>query len=887
MTSEIRPGIRRLLRLVTRRTMHQDADDEIRLHLELRTKQLIGEGLSLAAARAEAERRFGAIDDERRRSRESASRLERRLRWRDTIDHLRGDVRYAFRTLRRDKGFTAFALVIMAVGIGASATVFSLVNVVLLRPMPFREPSRLIWIGNKADHGDEDWRIQVAHFVDLGARSQSLRAVAAYNAYFKEGDAVLSDDRGDTQRLTSVPVTCNFFPFLGVTLRIGRSFKADDCLDNSAPTVILTDKMWREQFAADPSIAGRVATINGRLVQIIGVLPSSFDFSAVFTPGANADLFIPYPLSARNNQDGNTLAMLGRLTPGVSIDQARTELVAIGKTLTAEFPRRNSIRPRVSTLDAHVNGHIRPALIVLTFAVAAVMLIVALNLASLQFARVAARGRELSVRLALGASRGRLIRQMLSESLTLAAGGVTLGVALGVVATRYVARLRAFDIPMLAHVTVDGRSLAAAAIVAAAIGVVVGVLPALHAPADPNDALKDGSRGATGGRRHARVRSALVVAEIAAALMLLVASSLLLHSLVRVLDTSLGFAPAQLARLRVDPPAGLPDLAAYTAYYDEILRRVRAIPGVERASLNDMLPFAGDRSWAMPAEGEVYQRGQSPEGFVRNIGTDYFRTMRIPLRAGRDFTVGDSRDAPPVVIINESMARTLWPGQSALGHRIRQGSTLLSVVGIVGDTRHTALESAFTGEVYFPLSQRFTDRVDLVARTSLPLAGLAASARTALEPIAPAAAKGRWSEMQELIDQAASPRRFVVALLVGFAAFAVMLAALGIYALISYGVTQRRQEIGIRIALGASTRDVRGSIMLHTLRLALLGIALGVVGAIVVVPAMSGLLFGVRWSDPTSFAGALVVLFVVAGTAGYVPARRASRVDPSVALRDG
>jgi predicted permease len=887
MTSEIRPGIRRLLRLVTRRSMQQDADEEIRLHLELRTKQLIGEGMSPSAARAEAERRFGEVDAERRRSRASAARQERRLRWRDSFDLLRGDFRYAFRTLRRDAGFTAFALAIMALGIGASATVFSLVNGVLLKPMPFRDPSRLLWIGNVADNGVDDWRIQVAHFVDLGARTRSLTGIAGYDAYYSIGGAVLSTAGGDTQRLTRVPVTCNFFPFLGVTPRLGRSFSTDECLSDSVTTTMLTEKTWRDQFAADPSIVGRVVTINNQPVQVIGVLPASFDFASVFTPGASVDLFTPYALSERHNRNGNTLGVIGRLKPGTSIDQARSELVTLGKQLTDEFPQRNTIHPRIGSLDQHVNGRFRPALLVLAFAVAAVMLIVALNLASLQFARMTARGRELAVRLALGASRGQLIRQTLTESLVLATGGATIGIALGVFATRYVSRLRAFDIPLLARVTVDVPALAAATIVALVTGVVVGVLPALQAPADPNDALKESTRGTTRGGRHTRVRSALVVTEIAAALVLLVASSLLLRSFVRVIDTDLGFAPAQLARLRVDPATPPADVAAATAYYDEVLRRVRAIPGVTDASLNDMLPFAGDRSWGIPAEGREYKRDHYPQGFIRTIGDGYFRTMSISIRAGRDFTAADTRDAPPVVIINASMARELWPDRSPIGQRIRQGKSLLTVIGIVGDTRHTSLENAFTGEVYFPLTQNYTSGVDLVVRTSLPLSRLSASARAALEPIAPVAAKARWSMMQGLIDKVASPRRFVVVLLGGFAAFAVVLAALGIYALISYSVTQRRQEIGIRIALGASASDVRDSVIRNTLSLAGAGMALGSAGAMLVVPTMSGLLFGVTSSDPVSFVGALVILLVVAVTAGWLPAHRASRVDPSVALRAG
>ncbi|HWH50453.1 MAG TPA: ABC transporter permease, partial [Gemmatimonadaceae bacterium] len=297
MTSEIRPGIRRLLRLFTRRTMQRDADEEIRIHLELRAKQLIGEGMSPQAARVEAERRFGAVDDERRLSRASAKRQERRLRWRDTAALLRGDVRYALRTLRRDAGFTAFALAIMALGIGASATVFSLVNGVLLKPLPFRDPSRLVWIDNIGDNGDDLWRIQVSHFEDLGAESRSLSGVAGYYAYYSSGGTVLTSDGGDTRRLTAVPVTCNFFPFLGVKPQLGRSFSADECAGDSISTTMLTDKIWREQFAADSSIVGRVVTIDAEPVRVIGVLPASFDFASVFTPGASVDLFTPYAMS--------------------------------------------------------------------------------------------------------------------------------------------------------------------------------------------------------------------------------------------------------------------------------------------------------------------------------------------------------------------------------------------------------------------------------------------------------------------------------------------------------------------------------------------------------------------------------------------------------------
>ncbi|HEY9464549.1 MAG TPA: ABC transporter permease, partial [Vicinamibacterales bacterium] len=699
------------------------------------------------------------------------------------------------------------------------------------------------------------------------------------------GNAVLLNN-GDTQRLTSIPVTCNFFPFLGVKPVVGRSFTDDECRGGAGKTALLTETMWRQRFASDPTIVGRTLTINDAPVTVIGILPASFDFASVFAPGTNVDLFTPYPLTEENNRNGNTLAVVGRLKPNVPIEVARTELVKIGKELTDEFyPRRNTIRPKVMPLDERVNGHFRPALLVLAGAVAAVMLIVIANLASLQFARMSSRRREFAVRLALGAGRGRIIRQTLTESLLLAGGGAMIGIVLATIGTRFVSHLSAFDIPLLSRVHVDVTVLGVAALVSIVTGVLVGVLPALHAPANVNDALKDGPRGSTRGGGHARVRSILVVTEIAAACVLLVASGLLVRSFLHALDVELGYHPEHASALRVDPGKRFPDPATATAHYDDVLRRVRAVPGVTQAALGDLLPFGGDRSWSVAGEGQVYQRGQAPEAFIRVVSDGYFRTMGIALRAGRDFTAGDVPGAEKVVIVNERLAHTLWPDRNAVGQTLRGG---LRVIGVVSDVRHNALEGAFTNELYYPMRQ-FNDysMVNLVVRTNLPDAQLAETMRTALAPIAPEAAKNQWRPLQQFIDQVASPRRFVVMLLGGFAAFALVLAALGIYALISYSVSQRTQEIGIRLALGASAGEVRASIMRGTLVLATAGIVLGVAVAGVVVPSLSGMLFGVAWADPASFGTALVLLVGVAAAAGHFPARRASRVDPSAALREG
>jgi predicted permease len=535
-----------------------------------------------------------------------------------------------------------------------------------------------------------------------------------------------------------------------------------------------------------------------------------------------------------------------------------------------------------------VNGRVRPALFVLAAAVLAVMLIVSANLASLQYARMVSRRRERAVRLALGAARGRLVRQALTESLVLAGAGALLGVALALGGTQLVSRLTAFDIPLLARVGVNITALGVALLVAVVTGVLAGVLPALHAPADVNDALKDGHRGSTRGGAHARVRSALVVAEIAAACVLLVSSGLLMRSFVHVLDVKLGYDPTRTATMRVDPPRRFRDLMEANGYYDDVVRRVRAIPGVNAASLGDLLPFGGDRSWGVAGEGQVYARDEYPEAFIRVVGTGWFGTMGIPMKEGRDFSDGDAPDSPRVVIVNETLARTLWPGRDAVGQAIQRQSGLLRVVGVVGDVRHDALEGKLTGELYFPMRQ-YSDggAVNLVVRTKLPQSQLAQQVRSALAQVAPFVARNEWRPLQQLVDKVLSPRRFLVMLLGGFTAFALLLAALGIYALVSYGVSRRANEIGIRMALGATARDVSALVMRGTLALAASGTVIGIAAAAAVVPSLRGMLFGVGWADPATFAGAFLMLFAVALAAGWLPARRASRMDPVDALREG
>ena len=804
-----------------------------------------------------------------------------------SLDSFLQDLRYTLRTLRRDAGFTTFAILIVGLGIGASSTVFSIVNALLLRPLPFRDPSRLVWIANHDETGGLSGQTtQVGHFLDLRAQNQSFSDVAAYFAFYGVGDNKLTG-QGEPERLSGVPVSQNFFPLLGVRPQLGRLFNAAECKWNGPKAVLLSHGLWVRRFASDPGIVGRPLTLNNEPVTVVGVLPASFDFASVFAPGSHIDLYSPFPLSAETNRWGNTLAIVGRLKPGVALATAQAEVTILSARLTkAHANERNEFDAKLSFLSKHVSSRLRPALIVLTCAVGVVMLIVCANLSNLLLARTAVRQKEIAIRTALGASRGRLIRQTLTESVVLSCGGATLGLILAIVGTRALTRLDAISIPLLQSVRTDVSALGLTLLMAVLTGLLFGMVPALQVPAlSVHSALKDTSRGSTEGKRHSWIRGTLVVSEIAFACALLVGAGLLIRSFLRVLDVNLGFQPERAAAVRVDPSQQYSTQAQQNAYFDEVLRRVREVRGIDAAGLSDALPLGRNRGWGVRAKGHVYKQGEYPDAFVRVVSDGYLRSMGIPLKAGRDFTERDLPSTEQVIVINETMARRLWPGQDAMG-QVVEADKDRRVVGIVGDVRHLALEQGAGNEMYLPIRQcgDFAS-VDLVVRTMLPPPELASSVRAALKPIEPNLPATDFRTLQQLVDKAVSPRRFVVWLLGGFALFALVLASLGIYGVISYSVNQRTQEIGIRMALGASAADLQAGIILQTLGLAAIGMMLGAAVSWALARALSGLLFGVTPADPATFGGMLIVLTAVATMAGYIPARRASRIDPMVALR--
>jgi predicted permease len=803
------------------------------------------------------------------------------------FDALRQDLKYTARTLRRDAGFATFAILIAGLGIGASATVFSVVNTLLLRPLPFADPEQLVWIANRETSGMSGQTTQVGHMLDLRERANSVSAVAGYFAFYGVGDNLLSGS-GEPERLSGVPVSDNFFEVLGVKPILGRTFNAEECRWQGPKAVMLGHGLWQRRFAADPAIVGTALTINDELHTVVGVLPASFDFASVFAPGSHFDLYFPFPLSQETNRWGNTMAMIGRLAPGVTVAQAQAEIRTLAAQITSEHPERNNFQGNVKSLSEKVSGQIQLAVWVLAGAVGMVMLIVCANLSNLLLARTASRQREIAIRTALGAGRRRLLAQMLTEGIVLSASGALLGFLLATAGTRALARLEAISIPLLRDVRTDTTALAFTLAVAVATGIVFGLAPALQARgAAVTQVLKDAARGTTEGRRRGWIRNALVVSEVAFACVLLVGAGLLIRSLIRVLEVDMGFQPARAMTIRVDPDSRYDTREKQNAYLDELLRRVREIPGVESAAITDALPLGRNRTWGARAKGVTYERGQSPSAFVRVVSDGYPAALGIPLLAGRDILPSDTATTEPVIVINETMARTLWPGQDPIGKYVLNGCAKeRRVVGVVGDVRHLALEQQSGNEMYLPMRQ-CPDQAsnDLVVRSALPPSQLAGAIRATLQPLNANLPGNDFRTLQQLVDKSVSPRRFLVLLLCAFAGFALVLASLGIYGLISYSVSQRTQEIGIRMALGASAVHVQRRIIAQTLWLAAAGMVLGTAASWALAQTAGGLLFGVTARDPLTFLGMLAVLTIVAATAGYLPARRASRIDPMVALR--
>jgi predicted permease len=802
------------------------------------------------------------------------------------------DFRDAVRSLRRDLAATVFSVAIAGLGIGASTTVFGLCQALLLRPLPFREPERLVWIANGTSENLSSQTTQVSNFQSLVEQNRSFEGVAGFNAFYGPGDIRLGGS-ADPERITGVPVTQSFFPLLGISAIYGRFFDDAESRLGGPRAALLDHRFFARRFGADPRIVGQSILLDGEPVTVIGVLPPSFDFEGTFSPGRPVDLFLAFPLALETDRQGNLLALIGRLRNNVRLGDAQAEAT----TIAANVPRsrmdgqpRNRFTPTLSPLRDRVSGRFQTALLALAGAVGFLMLLVCANLSNLLLVRASVRRREMAIRSALGAAPRHLIRQMLIESLVLGAGGAMLGLAIAAVATAGVSRLQGTVIPLLREVRVDGVAFTFTALLAIITGVAFGLLPALQTlGVDVRETLAEDSRGSAG-RRSGWLRRAVVVAELALACVLLTGAGLLTRSLSRVLNVEPGYATENVIALRVDQPSGEKTGAERRAYLDGLVRTVSTVHSVASVALTDALPLGdnyGWRRWGARPVGAPRDSTRREGPLVRMVDAGYFATMRIPLRSGSAFTAADVPGSEPVTIINQVLADELWPGQDPIGRMMLAGGTPRRVIGVVGAVRYFSLDRDVEREMYFPIGQSGGyNSVDLVVRGSnSSLASLIAGVRAALRRADPNLPVAHFRTMQELVDRSVFARRFVVMLVAGFAVFGVVLSALGVYAVISYSVSQRTQEIGIRMALGATADGVRRGILAETGRLAVMGLTAGLPLSWMAARAIRGLLYDVGSFDVVTFAATLVALVAVAGCGGYLPARRATRVDPAVALK--
>lgn len=890
MSGEIR-RLRARVRAFFRKPEHDaDLEAEMAAHLDMAIEDNLARGLPYGEARRQALIRFGALD--------VAKDQHRGARGFMPIDVLLQDVRYTLRTLRRDRGFTVVAVLILMLAIGANVAVFSVVNTILLRPLPFEKAEQLVWIAPPpGECGLSCATYSTDAYDEFRVGSRSYQDVTGYFAFSSPDNLSLSQGRGAPIPATGIDVIANFFQVLGVHAEMGRTFTADDGRPGAAPVILLTDAWWRRQFGGDRSIVGKTIDLNGRQTTVIGVLPKTFDFGAVFSPGLKVDAITPLDLYGPPRDWGNIITLLGRLKPGVSLAQAVGDAKRVEPTMcwNNKYPGscgqyKDGVVP--VPLKNYVSGRMRQSLVVLWAAVGAILLIACVNLSNLLLARASARGKEFAMRGALGASRGRIVAQLLTESLLLSGAGSLLGLGLAVVLLSWLAHQGAIALPLLSQVRVDGTSVGWTVLLAVFAAVLFGVVPGLRvAGGNLQEGLKDSGAGSGQSRRHERVRSVLVVTEVALACALLVGAGLLLRSFLKVLDVDLGFQPARAASISVDYDDRAPNEAATIAkrrmIFQGVLRRVSALPGVEAAGMVDYLPLAGNRSWGTPLPKGKYgpnEHPHFPDPLVYVVTPGYFRAMGMRVQ-GRDFTWDDGPTQPVDVLINRSAAQTYWPGENAVGKTLVSGNEEEHVIGVVDDIHAESTENETGWQIYYVSMQKGPSGAQLVVRTTMKPAALATSVLTALRELNPKQTAAEFKPVQMLVDHANSPRRFFMMLVGSFAGLGLLLAALGIYGVISYSVTRQTQEIGIRMALGSSMAQVQRLVLRSTLRLAVIGILLGCAASILVGKLIGTLLFGMSALDWLTYVGMALGMLAVAALSGYIPARRASRISPLVALR--
>ena len=803
------------------------------------------------------------------------------------MDSLLRDLRYALRTLRKTPGFTFFAVLTLALGIGATSTIFSVVNTVLLSPLPYRDAERIVAVYEfSARDGVDGFPVSPANFLDWRRDARSFASIAA-----SRPQSMNFTGRGaEPERIFGARVTASYFEVLGLRPRIGRAFTAEEDAPNGPRAVVLSDALWRRRFSADPTVVGQTVTLNNEPYTVVGVAPASLRL-----PSAETEFWLPFAFGPEDaeNRGAHSLGVVARLKPGVTVEQAGTEMKSIAARIEQAFPEvQGGFTTLVRPLSEDIVGDARTPLLVLAGAVGFVLLICCANVANLMLARAAGRQKEIAIRSAIGAGRRHIVRQLLAESVVLAVVGGLAGLLLATWGIDLLVALGPRELPRLGELTVDGRVVGFALAASLLTGLVFGVAPALQASrADLNDTLKDGTKGSSSGPGRARARQALLVAEVAISLTLLVGAGLMLKSMARLRDVDPGFDAANLVVGTVSLPDAKYDTPVKrVTFYQQVLERLQNTPGVERAAFVANLPLSG--ALAMSGywiEGKTPRNDntQVPVASVYSVVGDYWGAMGIPLKRGRLLTDADREGAQRVAVVNEALVREHFGGEDPIGKRFvfdPNGDEWFEIVGVVGDVVHRGLGEAKPPQLYTSYAQTSFGGLSAVVRgrNAGQLAGALRREVRAVDADQPVA---RLRTMEEVIAEGIARPRFITVLLGAFAGVALTLAVVGIYGVVAYSVAQRTQEFGIRMALGADAGRVLREVVGQAAKVTAIGVAIGVGAALFLSRALTTLLFQVGATDPTTYAAIAAVLLGATVVASWIPARRATRVTPLSALR--
>jgi putative ABC transport system permease protein len=881
----------RLRALFRRDAMEAEMDEELRSHFENQVEKLVASGLPREEATRRARLGFGGYEQLKEECRDA--------RGVSFVETLIQDLRYALRMLRNSPGFTAVAILTLALGVGANTAIFSVIDSVLLRPLPYQDPDGIVMVWeNDSQHPNPHNTVSPPDFLDWQSRNSVF---AEMSALFDQ--RVILTGNGVPQEVVVQDVSANFFSVLGVHPILGPGFTAENGKPGHDDVIVLSYGFWKERFASDPGIIGKPVVLNGHPQIVVGVAPQNFTWfikDGSFT-GAKPQMWTPFifPASFSDRKGvGRFLTVVARLKPGATVPQAQSQMNTIAARIAEEYPDFNGYwEANVVSVRDQISGDLRPALLILFGAVGFVLLIACANVSSLLLARAATREREIAVRTAIGASRWRIARQLLTESVLLALIGGVIGMALAIWGTNLLLAASPENLLDLHSIPIDWRVLAFAGGSTLLAGLLFGMLPSyISAHSGISETLKEGGRGSSAGRQLSLARGAFVVAQISLALVLLAGSGLLIRSFVRLVGVDPGFDASHLLTFKVSLPSSKYKTdAALLTFFRQLVTRVSHLPGVRSASMNSFPPFSGLGSATGVHVLSQPERSlmDLPVAAVRIIGADYFSTMQIPLRAGRTFNEQELTEERHVVIINQAFADQYLKGVNPLGQKAviymksleESKNTASEIIGVVGDVRQMGLDTPAEPTVYWPHPELVMSEMTVVVRTENDPLTLVSAVRNELQQMDPEQPMAAIATMDQLLSGSLSRSRFTMLVLGVFAALALVLACVGIYGVIAYSVTQRIQEFGIRMALGANRHDVFRLVLGQGTRLTLLGIGLGIVAALIVTRLMATLLYGISATDPLTFVAVALLLALVALAACYIPARRATRVDPIVALR--